>query len=120
MGVCESKPISKHRNEKNNKLTTSYITNKNPLCNIKILNKTFKGFFIKFNLDKKIFKCLIINSNFIPTEINEQTMIVFFHNEEIGKKEIQLNSNERIIHNFKEIGITIIEILTKDIIYERN
>ena len=112
MGVCESK----HRNEKNNKLTTSYITIKNPLCNIKILNKAFKGFFIKFNLDKKIFKCLIINSNFIPTEINEQTMIVFFHNEEIGKKEIQLNSNERIIHNFKEIGITIIEILPKDII----
>ena len=116
MGVCESKPISKHRNEKNNKLTTSYITNKNSLCNIKILNKAFKGFFIKFNLDKKIFKCLIINSNFIPTEINEQTMIVFFHNEEIGKKEIQLNSNERIINNFKEIGITIIEILPTDII----
>ena len=115
MGVCESKP-SKHRNEKNNKLTTSYITNKNPLCNIKILGETFKGFFIKFNLDKKIFKCLIINSNFIPTEINEQTMTVFFHNEEIGKKEIQLNSNERIIHNFNEIGITIIEILPTDII----
>ena len=116
MGACDSMPLSKHRNEKNNKLTTSYIPNKNPLCNIKILNKTFKGFFIKFNLDKKIFKCLIINSNFIPTEINEQTMTVFFHNEEIGKKEIQLNSNERIIHNFKEIGITIIEILPKDII----
>ena len=115
MGVCKSKP-SKHRNEKNNKLTTSYITNKNPLCNIKILGETFKGFFIKFNLDKKIFKCLIINSNFVPAEINEQTMTVFFHNEEIGKKEIQLNSNERIIHNFKEIGITIIEILPKDII----
>ena len=115
MGVCESMPSSKHRN-KNNKLTTSYITNKNPLCNIKILGETFKGFFIKFNLDKKIFKCLIINSNFIPTEINEQTMIVFFHNGEIGKKEIQLNSNERIIHNFNEIGITIIEIVPKDII----
>ena len=116
MGVCDSMPSPKHRKERNNKLTTSYITNKNRLCNIKILNKTFKGFFIKFNLDKKIFKCLIINSNFIPTEINEQTMIVFFHNEEIGKKEIQLNSNERIIHNFNEIGITIIEILPKDII----
>ena len=116
MGVCHSKTSLKHRIEKNNKLTTSYITNKNLLCNIKILNKTFKGFFIKFNLDKKIFKCLIINSNFIPTEINEQTMIVFFHKEEIGKKEIQLNSNERIIHNFNEIGITIIEIVPKDII----
>ena len=122
MGICASSKSERYKNNKINNINNSsndliqkkYIIKS--LCNIKILNKTFSGFFLKYNQDKKDFLCLIINGNLIPTEINGQTMTILFPYVDIKQKEILLNSNERLIKNFNDINIdvTLIQILPKD------
>ena len=123
MGICDThsksernknNEINNINNSSNDLIQKKYIIKS--LCNIKILNKTFSGFFLKYNQDKKDFLCLIINGNLIPKEINGQTMTILFPYLDIKQKEILLNSNERLIKNFNDINIdvTLIQILPKD------
>ena len=119
MGICsetnhkykQRNSINKLRIETNQKRNTI-----KSLCYIKISNKKFSGFFLEFNAGAKGFLCLIINGSLIPTEIKGQTMTIFFRFEEIKEKVIYLNSNERLIKNFNDIGIdvTVIQILPID------
>ena len=110
MGICSVRERNRNYNERNsiNKSRIETTQKRNTiksLCYIKISNKKFSGFFLEFNSDAKGFLCLIINGSLIPTEIKGQTMRIFFRFEEIKEKVIHLNSNERLIKNFNDIGI---------------
>ena len=80
-------------------------------------NKTCFGFLIKFFKDDKDFFCFLTAEENIPKEmIEKKESLKFFYDNESKIKKINLDSKERFIKNFKEIGInlTIVEILSSD------
>ena len=81
-------------------------------------NKMNKGFLIKFFKDDKEFFCLMTGGEKIISQemINKKEEIKFFYDNESKIKKISLNSEKRLINNFKDIGIdsTVIEILPED------
>ena len=77
------------------------------------------GFFIKLetNDDNKPLRCLMSNEHVITKEIiNLNKTIDVYYDDQRGKIKIKLDKNERMIRDFRYLGIdaTIVEILEKD------
>ena len=80
-------------------------------------NKACFGFLIKFFKEDKDFFCLLTAGENISQEMLERKeSIKFFYDNESKIKKINLDSKERFIKNFKDIGInvTVVEILSSD------
>ena len=80
-------------------------------------NKTFFGFLIKFFKEDKDFFCLLTaEENISKEKIEKKESIKFFYDNESKIKKINLDSKERFIKNFKDVGINVIivEILPSD------
>ena len=80
-------------------------------------NKKCFGFLIKFFKEDKDFFCLLTaEENISKDVIEKKEPIKFFYDNESKIKKINLDSKERFIKNFKDIGInvTVIEILSSD------
>ena len=88
------------------------------IVNINYKDKMNKGFLIKLFRDDKEFFCLITGGEKIISKdmIEQKEDIKFFYDNESKIKKISLNSEKRLIKNFKDIGIdsTVIEILPED------
>ena len=92
------------------------------ICKIKIENKPEiiigTGFLLKFNIDQKMFYCLISNENVIKKDIiqNNNIIICIFYDNEFKSEHIKLGNNKRYIKSFTDINldITIVEILDED------
>ena len=87
------------------------------ICQIDIPNKISYGFFVKFFKNDKDFYCLLTDSDIITKEmIEKKEYINFFYDGDSKIKKICLNTDERYIKDFRDIGInsTIIEILPSD------
>ena len=87
------------------------------ICKIVIPTKTSSGFFIKFFKGEEDFFCLMTNEHMITKQLIEKKVIIsLYYDNETRVKEIQLNTNERYIKEFTEIGIdaTVVEIISKD------
>ena len=87
------------------------------IAKISYQNELFSGFLIKFFKESKDFFCLITTEEAISKNmIKEKDIIKLFYDNESKMKTICLNSEERFIKNFKDIGInsTVIEILPGD------
>ena len=92
------------------------------ICKIKIITrenevKKGTGFFLKFFICGRTFKCLISNEHVIKKDlINTNTKINLLYDNEEKTATIKLNSQERYIKTFIDNGldITIVEILDKD------
>ena len=80
-------------------------------------NKKCFGFLIKFFKEDKDFFCLLTaEENISKEKIEKKEPIKFFYDNESKIKKINLDSKERFIKNFKDVGInvTIVEILSSD------
>jgi hypothetical protein len=80
-------------------------------------NKKCFGFLIKFFKEDRDFFCLLTSEENISKDVIERKEpIKFFYDNESKIKKINLDSKERFIKNFKDIGInvTVIEILSSD------
>ena len=77
------------------------------IVNINYKDKMNKGFLIKLFRDDKEFFCLITGGEKIISKdmIEQKEDIKFFYDNESKIKKISLNSEKRIIKNFKDIGI---------------
>ena len=88
------------------------------IAKINYQDKMSIGFLIKFFKDDKEFFCLMTGGEEIMSSdmINHKEDIKFFYDNESKIKKITLNSEKRLIKNFKDIGInsTVIEILPED------
>ena len=87
------------------------------IVKLDVPNKTCFGILIKFFKEDKDFFCLLVPEENISKEmIEKKESIKFFYENESKIKKINLDSKERFIKNFKDIGndITIIEILSSD------
>ena len=87
------------------------------ICKIVIPTKTSSGFFIKFFKGEEDFFCLMTNEHMITKQlIRKKEIISLYYDNERKVKEIQLNTNERYIKEFTEIGIdaTVVEIISTD------
>ena len=81
------------------------------------MNKIGSGYFIKFFKGEEDFFCLMTNEHIISSKlINEKKTINLYYNYETKLKLITLDSKERYIKEFTEIGIdaTIVQILPED------
>ena len=90
------------------------------ICKILTNEKKGTGFFIKLNKNNEDFYCLMTNQNLISKEMvaKKQKLIIYYDSEKknIG---IILNRDKRYIKEYKNINITIIEIIKKDNINEK-
>ena len=88
------------------------------IVKINYKDKMSKGFLIKLFKDDKEFFCLMTGGEKIISKamINQKEEIKFFYDNESKIKKIALNTEERLIKNFKDVGIdsTVIEILPGD------
>ena len=87
------------------------------LCQISTNNNLSSGFFIQLFKGEEQFFCLMTNEQVIKREMIEQKQkITILYEFEKRVKEIQLNPEERIIKDFKDIVMDaiVIEILPKD------
>ena len=92
------------------------------ICKLKIItreNQVIKGtgFFLRFLICGRFFKCLISNEHVINKDlINTNTQIYLLYDNNEKTTTIKLNSQERYIKAFIDNGldITIVEILDKD------
>ena len=88
------------------------------IVKIKYKDKMSKGFLIKLFKEDVEFFCLMTGGEKIISKdmIEQKEDIKFFYDNESKIKKISLNSEKRIIKNFKDIGIdsTVIEILPED------
>ena len=88
------------------------------IVNINYKDKISKGFLIKLFKEDVEFFCLMTGGEKIISKdmIEQKEDIKFFYDNESKIKKISLNSEKRIIKNFKDIGIdsTVIEILPED------
>ena len=101
------------------------------ICKIRTSITLASGFLLKYFIDNKFFFCLVSNAHVIKKEMIENKEKIFVsYNNENNNIECQLNKEERYIKCFKEkenkededmgmvIDITVVEILSKDNIYE--
>lgn len=91
------------------------------ICKIQTPNKVGTGFLIKFRKGEEDFFCLMSNEHIIEKSLIEnKEKIEFSYDNEIEKKEILLDINERYIKDFRDIDIdaTVVEILKSDCIDE--
>ena len=98
-------------------LTDNMLLISRSIVKLDVPNKTCLGFLIKFFKEDKDFFCLLVaEENISKDMIEKKESIKFFYENESKIKKINLDSKERFIKNFKEIGIdiTIIEILSSD------
>ena len=80
-------------------------------------NSRATGFFIKLERNKKPFYSLMTNQHVITPEMiqNKESIVIYYKQEELTLI-LELNKEERIIHNFEEkldLDITVIEIIPK-------
>ena len=84
-------------------------------------NKITTGFFMKIDINNKIYNCLLTCHHSITKEdINSNKLINIFFGKSHKEKTIiiKLNKNKRFIKCLQELDVTIIEILKKDNIKE--
>ena len=87
------------------------------ITKIEVLGKITYGFFVKFFKDDKDFFCLMTNNENITDDmVKRNEAIKLFYDNESKTKKIELNSKERYIKDFSDIGINsiIIELLPSD------
>ena len=87
------------------------------LCKIVIGKKLSSGFLIKLFRGNDDFFCLMTNEHVIKNNmIRQNQKIIFYYNNQSKRREIYLNSEERIIKEFTDINIdaTVIEIIPRD------
>ena len=133
MGVCESKGNENQTARQNPEIEKKpeSINPDNPLHKLKPIAKPSKsvcklivppnqlgsGFLIKFSKGEKEFYCLMTNEHVVTKKMveNKITIDVYYDSED-KNREIELNSKERFIKDFKDITIdaTVIQILPKD------
>ena len=116
MGFGNSKEEKKPEEEFNYLLVVS-----KSIIKIDISNKFYSGFLLKLFKDDQDFFCLITTREAITKElIKRKEYIKFFYDDESKIKKISLNSEERFIKSFEDIGIDsiVIEILPADGIEE--
>ena len=123
--------INKEKEEKNNPEEgdfieiNRYLTQiSKSICKLQISlpNNKYRigtGFLLKFDIETKLFFCLMTNYHVINKEIIESKKALFiqfdFENE---RKNIILDKKQRIIQYFENLDITVIEILDIDNINE--
>ena len=111
MGASGNKPKKKRIDE------PEMMDASKSICKVTFSNKISSGFLIKFFKNDKEFFCLITVNSMIDKEIvKRREKINIYYDNDSMLKEIILNSNERLIKDFSDIGIdaTVIEILPKD------
>ena len=87
------------------------------ICTIQTSKKSCSGFLLQILKESKDFFCLIsTEENITEDMIENKEKITFYYNDESESKSISLNSKERFIKIFKDIGInsTVVEILPED------
>ena len=76
------------------------------------------GFLLKFNIDQKMFYCLVSNEHVIKNDIikNNNIIIYIFYDNELKCANIKLPNNKRYIKSFIdiELDIMVVEILDDD------
>ena len=83
--------------------------------------RIFTGFFMKINLNKKKFFFLLTCEHSLSQEyIDSRITIIIYHGKkkQEEKMKIKLDKNKRIIKCYKELDVTLIEILKEDNIPE--
>ena len=86
-------------------------------CKIKLAQKIFLGYLIKFYKREKEFFCLVTNYNSIKREnIEKKEIITILFDNDSKEKKVKLNSDERCIKDFEDYGIDalVVEILPHD------
>ena len=74
------------------------------LCKIETGNKMSSGFFIKFFKDEQDFFCLMTNEHIVTKKmIQKGKLINLYYDNEEKVKEIELDTSERFIKDFKDI-----------------
>ena len=123
MGNCDCFKRKKIRNEvitdnKLNKYDDNLIllNQVNPsIYKIKVKNQIGSGFFIKLYKNYKELFCLLTNEHVIKKEFIESNETVYIsYNYEKQYKIIKLNPSERFIKYYKNMDVTIIEIIKND------
>ena len=113
---CGSTRVDESK-EKNETLSQDILAVSKSICKIETSKKLCSGFLIKFFKDDKDFFCLMsTEENITEKMIEQKEKINFYYDNESKMKTICLNSEERYIKVFKDMGIdaTVIEILPED------
>ena len=92
------------------------------ICKIKIEiplgTKYGTGFLLGFYINQEAFYCLVSNEHLITNDIiNNENNIYISYDNEFKSSNIKLDKNKRYIKNFKDIDITIVEIIEEDNIF---
>ena len=90
------------------------------VCKIRFKNLTGTGFFIKLYKNSKELFCLLTNEHVIKEKFIETTETIYIYYE-IEKRYImiKLNPKERFIECYKDMDVTLIEIIKNDKIDEK-
>ena len=90
------------------------------VCKIRVLNKSGTGFLIKLYKNSKELFCFLTNEHVITKEfIDSHQAIYIFYNCEKEYRMIKLNPSERFIKYFREMDVTLIEIIKADKIEDK-
>ena len=99
-------------------LDTSITQSSKSLCKILVsFDRMSSGFLIQLFKGQKEFYCLITNEHVITKEmIDKKIKIDIYYDSQSGFGKFKLNSEDRLIKDFRDIqmDITVIEILSKD------
>ena len=92
------------------------------ICKIKIETpsetKFGTGFLLRFPIDQEAFYCFVSNEHVISNDIiNNEDFIYISYDSEFKSAKIKLDKNKRFIKSFKDIDITIVEIIEEDNIF---
>ena len=112
---CGSSKIDEKEEKK--EISPGILTSSKSLCTIQTSKKSCSGFLLQILKESKDFFCLIsTEENITKDMIENKEKITFYYNDESESKSISLNSKERFIKIFKDIGInsTVVEILPED------
>ena len=111
MGICFSNASINEKEYINPNIIIKEVSNS--LCKLIIDNKFIQGFFIMFNIHNNFYCLLATGHNFENNLAKNNEYLVFEYNNGHKKGKIKLN-NQRYIHDFNDIGISIIEIMKED------
>ena len=92
------------------------------ICKIRIETsletKLGKGFLLRFPIDQEAFYCFVSNEHVISKDIiNNEDYIYISYDSEFKSAKIKLDKNKRYIKSFKDIDISIVEIIEEDNIF---
>ena len=126
MGCSSSDPIpivpevkSEKEEEVHNKYYLKIYEICKSICWIVIHDNIITGFLIVLFRGKKSFLCLICNDyEMMKKRIESNKTIKIYYDNQNKNTEIKLNKNERYIKGYKNLDITVIEILPEDNIEE--